>query len=73
MSDPSGKRQRNGERVNAHDDAQQGRAGEARCRQTPSTCMDDLCRNSQVGLCGNEDYIDELSAIADTDWDLLDD
>ena len=26
-----------------------------RCRFTPSTCMDDLCRGSDVGLCGNED------------------
>jgi hypothetical protein len=29
------------------------------CRWTPSTCMDDLCRNSSVGICGNVDLPDD--------------
>ncbi len=26
---------------------------EDRCQFTPETCMDDLCRGSDIGLCGN--------------------
>jgi hypothetical protein len=29
------------------------------CRWSPSTCMDDLCRNSSIGICGNVDPEDE--------------
>ena len=29
------------------------------CRWTPATCMDDLCRNSSVGICGNVDPDDD--------------
>lgn len=31
------------------------------CLWGPSRCMDDLCRNSDIGLCGlrDEDFIDD--------------
>lgn len=40
---------------------------EYHCRWTPSTCMDDLCRNSSVGICGNVDLDDE-DDISDDHW-----
>lgn len=38
-----------------------------RCLWGPSRCMDDLCRNSDVGLCGlrDEDFYDDENE----DWD----
>lgn len=43
-----------------------GGAGDVACRFTPTTCMDDLCRSAEVGLCGNEEpdaydnYLEEV-------------
>ncbi len=38
------------------------------CRFGPSRCMDDLCRNSPIGLCGltDEDFVDYEG----DDWEL---
>jgi hypothetical protein len=43
---------------------------EYHCRWTPSTCMDDLCRNSSVGICGNVDDPDDDDEVGwGSGWD----